>query len=543
VSYAFPKPGLTEHLHNISATIGAVHFMVEASKMWCKATACDASICGEAFLDDVRITTMGAPDSSTDDPPSSVGLTVGIVVGVVVLLLLIVVAFCRKPSPPPQQHAPEAHHQQAPPQPAAAVFMNPGFQPNIKSDTRTTVTDSEIYDSLDTENPLAGLSDIPYCTLDEAAAQAQVHWGGSLQAAVKSAKAFATRLARTHKLGVLSEAEAAVINLYTQETPLYRYLNGALGGHGEGGRSMLHHYLPYIKLLQAALLKLPPAYTTSVYRGIRLPLSTLIPNANVGQKVVWWGFTSTSLSKMRSKMFLGFGAEGVGNRTIFQISSNDGRDISQYSSFGAEEEEVILLPGSQFVIDTICPCVCDIEEVQMHQLTAEYATNSDGGEALYAEPVDPPVYDNTQYDLLEDVYAMAGGGVAPVEYAVYAESSTAEGGVNNVNGIDQQYESIGANTAVYADVDAPLVGNGPPHGQATTANVLKCARGDVPSGRTCTRAVGGTASKFCTKHTCNRAGCFNTKSSVAATCDAHQQGGANAVYAGFKGIEGEESGV
>jgi hypothetical protein len=116
VSYAFPKPGLTEHLHNISATIGAVHFMVAASKIWCKAMACDASICGEAFLDDVRITTMGAAvaaplppdevanitwpptatsptvpsDSSTDDPPSSAGQTAGIVVGVAVLLVLVV---------------------------------------------------------------------------------------------------------------------------------------------------------------------------------------------------------------------------------------------------------------------------------------------------------------------------------------------------------------------------------------------------------------------------------------------------------------------
>jgi hypothetical protein len=397
------------------------------------------------------------------------------------------------PNPAFYVAAANQHQQPQEPNPAPTTPTSTTFYDS------TLVEESEVYSSLDTENPLAGLADLPYCTLEDAAAHAQMHCGGGLLAEVRRAKLFAAQLAADNRLGVLSESEAAVVNLYTRETPLYRHLNGALGGHGAGGRTVLHHYLPYINLLQTALLKLPPQSSTIVYRGIRLPLNTVVPNANVGQKVVWWAFTSTSHSKMRSKMFLDFGAEaggGVGNRTIFQISSNDGRDISRYSSYGDDddvnEEEVILLPGSQFIIDTICPYACDIEEVQMHQLTPDYATATEGEEPLYAEPVDPPVYDNTKYDLLEDVYAAAGGGVVPVDYSASAGSITI--GVNNVmvNGIDQQYESIGADS--------------------------KCTR-PAPAGGTCTHPVLPGGGQFCKSHACPE--CGAGKSSSVAACPAH----------------------
>ena len=110
--------------------------------------------------------------------------------------------------------------------------------------------------------------------------------------------------------------------------------------YGKGGRDALPHYLPYIKLLRAALLKLPPVTNTSVYSGKRLPLQTVIRNAAVGQKVVWWGFTSTSreLDTLQNVNFLGSGAAGavgVGERTVFRINSNGGRDVAKYSMFSA----------------------------------------------------------------------------------------------------------------------------------------------------------------------------------------------------------------
>jgi hypothetical protein len=244
-----------------------------------------------------------------------------------------------------------------------------------------------------------------------------MHCGGDLQAAVRAAKAFASKLARNNKLGHLTESEAAVVNLYTQQTPkLYFYVNGALGGYGKGGRSALHHYLPYIKLLRASLRKLPPQYATLVYRGVKLPLQTLIPYASVGQHVVWWAFTSTSRSKDVRTEF------GGSTGTIYQISSNDGRDISQYSLYG-DEEEVVLLPGSQFVIDYICP-YGESEEVRMHQLKPDGENCGEGEEIIYAEPIDPPLYDEADYLVLQgEAGDDAGGEAAPIDYSVYAGST------------------------------------------------------------------------------------------------------------------------
>jgi len=159
----------------------------------------------------------------------------------------------------------------------AALFVNPHFDPHATKPTiydRIIADKAEIYDSL-LEDPLARLSDVPDCTLEEAVAQAQVHCGGYLQGAVKVALQFAATLAAENNLGPLSVAEAAAVHVYTQETPMYHGLNGALGDWGDGGgRTSLHHYLPYIKLLRAALLKLPPQSATGatiVHRGVHMP--------------------------------------------------------------------------------------------------------------------------------------------------------------------------------------------------------------------------------------------------------------------------------
>jgi len=329
-----------------------------------------------------------------------------------------------------------AGEQEADPNPTPTITTTKPTPTKIYDST--TVEESEIYDEIYTENPLAGIYDLPYCTLERAAAQAQIHSGGDLQAAVRAAKAFAAKLARTNKLGLLTEAEAAVVNLYTQQTPkLYYYVNGALGGYGKGGRSALHHYLPYIKLLRIALRKLPPQHATIVYRGVHLPLQTLIPNASVGQHIVWWAFTSTSQSKDVRTEFSG------STGTVFQISSNDGRDVSQYSSYG-DEEEVVLLPGSQFVIDYICP-YGESEEVRMHQLKPEDGSD-DGEETIYGEPVDPPVYDEADHLVLQGSVGggSSSGGEAPppIDYCVYA------GSTDGIYG-----EQSTANDAVYASAD------------------------------------------------------------------------------------------
>ena len=316
--------------------------------------------------------------------------------------------------------------------PAAAFFVNPSFSSNLNStspsstiNSRAMTDTAEIYDSL-VENPLKGLSGLPACTLEGAVAHAQVHCGGDLQAAVKKAVLFASQLAVDNKLGPLTVSEAASVHLYTQETPLYPYLNAALGDYGDWGkRASLHHYLPYVKLLRAALLKVPPLSATVVYRGVHMPLNQLIDSAHVGQEVQWWAFTSTSSSKKFPKEFIG------STGTLFQINSNDGRDISQYSDADGEEE-VILLPGSKFVVSTINPYSHGIEEVQMNQLEAVYngIDGGDGESTQYRVAVDPPVYDCLDYSLAVE------GSIPSVVYSTYAGSA-----------------EIGPNATVYSNAD------------------------------------------------------------------------------------------
>jgi len=73
-------------------------------------------------------------------------------------------------------------------------------------------------------------------------------------------------------------------------------------------------------------------------------------------------------------------------------------------------------------------------------------------------------------------------------------------------------------STIYADY-APGMDNGAAYAPVDTDDVL-CARGTVPGGKPCTHIV-GAAVRFCPNHTCNQAGCFNTKSSSAVACNLH----------------------
>jgi hypothetical protein len=77
-------------------------------------------------------------------------------------------------------------------------------------------------------------------------------------------------------------------------------------------------------------------------------------------------------------------------------------------------------------------------------------------------------------------------------------------------------------STIYAEY-APGMDNGAAYGSLDTyAYGVVCARGDVQGEQPCTHAVGSAAAaRFCTNHTCEQAGCFNTKSSSDAVCDLH----------------------
>ena len=80
------------------------------------------------------------------------------------------------------------------------------------------------------------------------------------------------------------------------------------------------------------------------------------------------------------------------------------------------------------------------------------------------------------------------------------------------------------NTALYGDADAAAAGTG----AAPVPAGGVCGRGAASGGRACKNtAVAG--SQFCAGHTCEAAGCFQTKSSAAAGCSMHALAGSTAV--------------
>lgn len=144
----------------------------------------------------------------------------------------------------------------------------------------------------------------------------------------------------------LTEDESASIYLYTNEwSPreecLYYVLNSSLRSRNQ--QTLIQPWLLIMKILLTALFKLPPCSTT-VWRCAPLDLRKEFA---VGQTYTWWGFSSCieSDSILKSEIFLG----QKGKRTMFSIECFNGKDIHDYSSLEAEDE-ILLLPGSQFIV-------------------------------------------------------------------------------------------------------------------------------------------------------------------------------------------------
>lgn len=144
----------------------------------------------------------------------------------------------------------------------------------------------------------------------------------------------------------LAQDESAAIYLYTAEWQpqhkcVYAVLNSTL--RSKNRDKLIQPWFPYMKLLLMALFKLP-SHTTTVWRGVRLDLRTVY---EVGKTYTWWGFSSCTrtISVLQSKLFLG----QEGKRTIFSIECFDGKTIRGHSSFEGEDE-ILLLPGTQFIV-------------------------------------------------------------------------------------------------------------------------------------------------------------------------------------------------
>ncbi|CAF1279518.1 unnamed protein product [Adineta ricciae] len=143
----------------------------------------------------------------------------------------------------------------------------------------------------------------------------------------------------------LTQNESAALQLYTMEgdnsnESLYLVLNQTLRAES---RRRLKIWFPFLKLLLTGLWKLPNQ-KMCVYRGVNADLSEKL---NIGDTVVWWGFSSCtkSLDVLQSEQFL----TKSGTRTLFNVECYNGKFIRNHSFYEAEDE-VLLLPATQLVV-------------------------------------------------------------------------------------------------------------------------------------------------------------------------------------------------
>ncbi|CAF4339582.1 unnamed protein product, partial [Rotaria sordida] len=132
----------------------------------------------------------------------------------------------------------------------------------------------------------------------------------------------------------LTQDESASIMLYSMgweplEQCLYFALNAALRS---ADRQNLDPWYLYLKLIQTALSRLQSQHRF-VYRGVKTDLSD---RYRKGEKIVWWGFSSCTISidVLQSELFLG----KTETRTMFTIECNSGKDIRNHSFFPHEDE-------------------------------------------------------------------------------------------------------------------------------------------------------------------------------------------------------------
>lgn len=244
-------------------------------------------------------------------------------------------------------------------------------------------------------SPLRALASVKLVDFKSAVAAAEANpYCRDLKEQMENALHFARGVVANGMSFGLTLDQIASIHLYTQESPFYKALNGALGGWGKGGRAAVVHFLPYIKLVCGAL-DLLPKVTTVVYRGIKnVAVEAVLNGAAVGDTLHWWAFTSTTGTPdvLRDPSFFGIGEE-EGNRVVFKIQVKNGVRIKTFSDLGncvddylipfgvpvvQNEDEVVLRPGTALHIDSITQYDNNVTEIAMHEVDATPLPGSSG---------------------------------------------------------------------------------------------------------------------------------------------------------------------
>lgn len=151
----------------------------------------------------------------------------------------------------------------------------------------------------------------------------------------------------------LTRDEAAAINIYTQESPVYKVLNSMLL---TGDRGPLKQWFPYLKLLLTALHKLPSSPGT-YYRGVSADIASQYQR---GSSIVWWAFSSSTATIEALGNFMKPGKP----RVLFNLDVQRVVDINKFSSF-VKEDERLILSGIPLEVKSTMKLLKNVTMVQM----------------------------------------------------------------------------------------------------------------------------------------------------------------------------------
>ena len=165
----------------------------------------------------------------------------------------------------------------------------------------------------------------------------------------------------------LTVDESAAIRLYTIEwekphRSLYSMLNRALKSNN---RENLRPYFKYLKLLLTALVKIPCAPPSTIWRGVTKNVSAKFP---LGTSVTWWSFSSctTELTALDNNIYL----RNTGERTLFSVEAINGRVIRDHSHL-MTEDEILLLPGTHMIVQSLLSPAPELYIIHLKQIVPE----------------------------------------------------------------------------------------------------------------------------------------------------------------------------
>lgn len=420
---------------------------------------------------------MSALSASLTPAPSTRSTTAGIVVGAVAVVCIIIacIIVSKRRNNNSSSSSTTNNNNRAPP---AAIVQNQAFDAqHQKGCTQYTLDRFVATQAASTLKPspktslFKRLRGTPAVSLLLAVLKAAEHCNTpkrfDFKAAVKEAESFGATLLKTappHSLPTgLTAANIAALHVYTQHTPLYSGLNGALGGWGDGGTAAVPHYLPYAKQFVAAAAKLP-RFEGKVYRGIRLPPSAILGGKVVGDILVLPTFVSASTESdvLLDEHFLGMG--DLGARTVIQYIVFTAVQIKRYSAM--DEGEVVLLPETRVVIDGIKVYDNGVTEIQCHELPptvphrqhTAITVEDPLGDFLEGQVEDP--YEDIYASTVEDGDYLAPGAQAfaqtPLPAFIYdAVAGTVTAKADTVDyAVYAPSDATAANNAVYDVPDA-----------------------------------------------------------------------------------------